>query len=187
MEATTSAATQAADQQARLAAETLSGDLRDVLLTHIRSMETPWSKLSEREQQNRIHAIEKAAETMVRGAVRVVANHGFPHMIVQTGKWNVGDGVELKVSGQSTVENITKLAEHGMGAAVLVLCEVGEFFGQRSAAEADPDQPAMDLGADEDGDSEEQGEGGEAAPAAAEAKPAGRGRNRRTIRETEAA
>lgn len=33
----------------QLAADTLMGDIRDMLLTHIRSMETPWSKLSERE------------------------------------------------------------------------------------------------------------------------------------------
>lgn len=137
-----------------LSQDTLTGDVRDVLLTHIRAMETPWSKLSERQQREKIDAAAKAAETLVRGAVRIVSTAGFPHVVVSTGKFTVKDGVKLEVIASSSVDNITKLAEHGTGGAVLVLAEVSAFFGERKAAKPDPDQP--DLPIDGEGDAASQ-------------------------------
>lgn len=188
MEATTSTVDQVA-----LAADTLSGDIRDRLLRIVRNMETPWSKLSERDQEWRIDSIRKAADDAVRGAVRIVANQGFPHLTMRTGKWNVSDGLKLEITGAASVENITRLAEHGPGECVLVLVEVGEFFGERRAVQAEPDQRAMDLdaaaveAARKEAETDAAEEDAETdAPKAETAAPAGRGR-RRTIRETEAA
>lgn len=143
MEATTVDTTQA--QPIDLLTDTLTGDIRDVLLTHVRSMEDPWSKLSERKQADKIDAIQRCAESLVRRTVQLIAHQGFPHVSVTTGKWAVGELIDLKVGASASVENITKLAEHGLGAAVLVLVEPGVFFGQRQAAQADPDQRAMEL------------------------------------------
>lgn len=181
MEATTEADTQVLPPE--FAAETLTGDVRDVLLTHVRSMETPWSKLPEWDQRDRIRAIEKCAEDLVRRSVHVIAHKGHPHLVVSTGKWSVGELIDLKVGAASSVENITKLAEHGIGSAILVLIEPGEFFGQREEAKADPDQPVMDLGGDDAGDAGDEDDGG----AEPEATPARSRRNRRQISATEAA
>jgi hypothetical protein len=144
MEATINSSAQAAEV-VLLATDTLRGDVRDGLLTLVQTMETPWSKLSERDQQWRIDAIAKLSEKVVRQAVQIVANNGFPHVAMRTGKWNVGDGIKLEVSGAASVENITRLAEHGQGECILVLCEVGEFFGERRTAQPEPDQRKMDL------------------------------------------
>jgi hypothetical protein len=141
-----------------LQAETLVGDVRDALLTHIRSMETPWSKLSERQQQAKIDAISRAAESLVRGSVHLIAHQGFPHLVVSTGKWGVKDGIKLEAMASATVDNITKLAEHGAGAAILVLAEAGEFFGERKKAKAAKDQPDLPIH-DEDGVIHEDDEG----------------------------
>lgn len=174
--------------------ETLTGDVRDVLLTHVRSMETPWSKLSQREQEAKIYAIEKTAETMVRGAVRVVANQGFSNVLIRLGKWSVNGELKLEVTGAGSVENITKLAEHGTGEAVLVLTEVGEYFGQRDAARAEPDQPSLAIDDEEEGDGDGdpdaplgEGEREFASGPAPDAGTKPARRNRRVIRETEAA
>lgn len=145
MEATTETVTQA--DYIDLQVDTLTGDLRDVLLTHVRSMEDPWSKLPEYRQAEKIQAIQKCAEDLVRKSVQIVAHQGFPHVSVTTGKWEIGDVIGMKIGISRSVDNITKLAEHGNGAAVLVLVEPGEFFGQRQAARAEPDQRAMDLDA----------------------------------------
>lgn len=197
MEATTTAG-----EQVALAAETLTGDIRDQLLPLICGMETPWSKLSERDQKWRIESITKAAERAVRGAVRIVANQGFPHIAMRTGKWNVNDGLKLEVTGAASVENITRLAEHGPGECILVLVEVGEYFGERASVRAEPDQRAMDLDEDpveearreaEVDAAEDEAEGEASAsegptPAAEAAAPeAPRRGRRRAIRETEAA
>lgn len=161
-----------------LQAETLRGDVRDVLLTHVRSMETPWSKLSEYKQQDIIRAIEKCAQKVVRDSVKIVAGQGFPQMVVSTGKWAVKDGIKLEVNAPFSVENVTRLGEHGTGSAILVLCEAGEFFGERQEVRADPDQPSLDMEGDEDGDEDGDpaGESGEVVTGAAETPRTGRGR-----------
>ncbi|MEN3208616.1 hypothetical protein PUR23_01040 [Methylorubrum populi] len=171
MEATTSSFAQ---EERELAADTLRGDVRDALLTHIRDLEKPFSLLSETRQRDIIEAIDRTAQHVVRGSVDIIANQGFPAIDVRVsskGKW--GDGsIELTVGAAFSQSNANKISEHGAGAAVLVLAEPGEFFGERRAARPDPDQRRMDLGADED---------------EAQTESAPRGRNRRHIRETEAA
>ncbi len=87
---------------------------------------------------------------VVREATRLVAHQGFAHLTVSTGKWSVKDGIKLEVNASSSVDDITKLAEHGSGSAVLVLAEASVFYGQRADALADKDQPDLPI-ADGDG------------------------------------
>lgn len=165
MEATTDGSTQ--ERSFPLEADTLTGDIRDVLLTHIRSMETPWSKLSEFQQGDKIRAISKCAEDLVRRSITIVASQDFPRLEVKPGKWSVKEGhIDLALSTMGSVENIMKLAEHHEGRALLVLVDPGEFFGERRAARAEPDQRAMKLDPDE---CEEDAESGaETEPGASE-------------------
>lgn len=153
METTAHTSLQAA-AAAQLAAETLSGDVRDALLSQVRSMETPWSKLSEKDQQWRIESVQRLSETIVRRAMAVVAHQGFTHLDVRIAtKGKFGDGgIELTANAPFTVDNMMRLAEHKGGSAILVLTEVGEFFGQRRAARAEPDQRTMPLGEGDDED-----------------------------------
>ncbi len=123
--------------------ETLSGDIRDALLTHVRSIKVPWTMLAEDEQQDAINAIAQTAETAVRAAARIIAQRGFQHVIVTTGKWTVKEGVKLECDASATLENINSLAQHGSGAAVLVLVDPQEFFGERAPAKPDKDQPDL--------------------------------------------
>jgi hypothetical protein len=66
-----------------------------------------------------------------------MAQRGFAHLDVRIGKWTVKDGLKLEVLATGSVDNITHLAEHGAGGAVLVLVEVSQFFGEREAAKPD--------------------------------------------------
>lgn len=131
-------------------AETLSGDIRDQYLDILRGMDEPWTKLSEHQQKRIIGNIEKLSRDVVRGSVDIVAHTGFEYMLVTTGEWTVKDGIKLKVNASGSVEDITKLAEHGGGSAVLVFADAGEYFGQRAEAKADKDQPDLPIH-DEDG------------------------------------
>lgn len=139
-----------------VAADTLTGDLRDALLTHIRTMETPWSKLSERDQQDKIYAVEAMAGDLVRGALQVISTRGFDAVHVQLGKFVVDKGVKIEAQASASVDNITKLADHGKGHGVLVLAEASDFFGESQAAKPDPDEPELPVG--EGGDNPEPAE-----------------------------
>jgi hypothetical protein len=126
-------------------AETLSGDIRDALLTHVRSIKVPWTMLSEDEQQATIDAISNTASHAVRQIGAIIAQRGFPHIIVGVGKWTVKDGIKLEVEASSLVENIHKLAEHGNSAAILVLTDPTDYIGERAPAKADKDQPDLPI------------------------------------------
>ncbi len=169
MEATSDTVSQA-EAAVTLAAETLRGDIRDKILDDIARDMPCWTKLSEREQRKFIGRADSIAYQVVREATKLVAHQGFAHLTVSTGKWSVKDGIKLEVNASSSVDDITKLAEHGSGSAVLVLAEASVFYGQRADALADKDQPEMSFegeGAEGDEENEEEPEGdGSEAPAA---------------------
>jgi len=132
-------------EDASIEASTLSGDVRDVLLTHVRSMTIPWAMLSEDEQRDKIYALSECAKDLVRRALAAISTTGFPSIVVGIGAVKIDKGLEIKLSANSSVEVITKLAEHGKNAAVLVLAEAADFFGERAPAKPDKDQPDLPL------------------------------------------
>jgi len=159
---TTSDTISQADETVTLGIETLRGDIRDRILDNIARQMPCWTKLSEQEQKKFIGRADTIAYDTVREAAQIIAHQGFAHLIVSTGKWTVKDGIKLEVGASSSVDDITKLAEHGAGSAVLVLAEPSVFFGQRADALAEKDQPELPI-ADEDGViAEDEGEGPEA-------------------------
>ena len=128
--------------------ETLTGDIRDVLLTHVRSMDRGCQGLSEDEQRDKVYAMTEAAGRLVRRAIATIAHRGFPHITVSVGKFTVDKGVKIEVGAAQTVENIEKLAVHGKGMAIMVLCEASAFFGEQQPAAIDKDEPGLPLADD---------------------------------------
>lgn len=124
---------------------TLAGDIRDVILTHVRSIKVPWSMLSEQEQVDKIDAIDALGRDVARRVVYLIAASDMPVVHVSIGKWTVGEQIELKVTSSAILENITRLAEHGQNAAVLVLADPGAYMGEREKAQPDPDEPPLPL------------------------------------------
>ncbi|MDQ0132639.1 hypothetical protein J2T08_000540 [Neorhizobium galegae] len=135
-----------------MAAETLSGDLRDVMLTHIRSMETPWSKMSEAAQSDKIYAISNASETIVRRAVAMIAARGQDPMFGRISKFTVKDEIKSELIAPSSVANIEKVAENIGQPCIVIFANPDQFIGQKAEPKADKDQP--DLPIDDEDDSE---------------------------------
>jgi hypothetical protein len=127
--------------------DTLSGDIRDALLTHYRAIRVPWAMLGEDEQQNTIDAIDRTAGTAVRRTVALVAQAGCPHVHAKIAKWHVGGGtLKLELAVTPLVENMIALAEHGSRGAVLVLIDATDFINARAQAKADKNQPDLPMG-----------------------------------------
>ena len=131
--------------------KTLSGDVRDILLGHIRSMSKPWAMMSEQEQTDKIHAITETGKHVVRGVVSVVSRNKFPAVSVIVGAWKVDKALEIKVGAAPSVGNVTLLAEHKGEAGLLILAEASDYFGERAPAKPSKDQPSLQLD-DEDDD-----------------------------------
>lgn len=132
-----------------LTAETLSGDLLQVMLTHVRAMETPWSKLSERAQEDKIYALTNACSDIVRRAVRIIAAGDHEILDVQVPKFVVTEKLELKVLANVTTPNIELLAANRGRPAILMFVSAADYIGQREEVKADPDQPGLPM--DDDG------------------------------------
>lgn len=127
-------------------AETLSGDIRDALLTHLRAIRVPWTMLGEDEQQETIDAIQRTAEHAVRQACALIAQAGAPYVHAKISKWTVkGGDLKLELAVTPLVGNMIALAEHGSRGAVLVLSDAEDFVGARAAAKPDPDQPELPM------------------------------------------
>lgn len=124
-------------------AQTLMGDVRDALLTHLRTMRVPWAMLAEDEQQAAIDAVQQTAEHAVRTVAGMIAHQGAPHLSARVMKWTVKDNVKIELAVTGLVDNIVALAEHGATSAVLVLSDPADFMGERSDAKADKDQPDL--------------------------------------------
>ena len=134
------------ERQVDLGLRTLAGDFRDTILTHIRAMPVVWRKLGEVKQQEKIDAIEKLADDMVRRGTALIARNGFDAVPVMLGKFGV-NGREVKGQFEAVFSesNIIALADHQGANALIVLADHTEFFGERETATPDPDEPQMPL------------------------------------------
>lgn len=128
-----------------IALETLTGDLRDAILTNMRSMETPWSLLSEAKQQDKIDAAVKMAEDLVRRATELIAAKGFDHVLVKIGKMVIAEKgfVQSSIECAKSEENVVHLMARQNAHAILILGDPADYFGEREAAKPDPDQPEL--------------------------------------------
>ena len=123
------------ERQVDLGLGTLAGDFRDTILTHIRAMPVVWQKLGEAKQQEKIDAIEKLADDMVRRGTALIARNGFDAVPVMLGKFDV-NGREVKGQFEAVFSesNIIALADHQGANALIVLADYTEFFGERETA-----------------------------------------------------
>jgi hypothetical protein len=124
---------------------TLSGDIRDVILMHMRDMKVPWTMLNEDEQGDKINAARSCGEDVVRRCVQAVLKTGFKSVVVQIGPIKIDKDIEVKVHAQPIALNVELLAAHGKQSAVLILAEAADYFGERAPQKAAKNQPNLPL------------------------------------------
>lgn len=137
--------------------ETMFGDVRDAMLSRIKHMKTSWALLTEAEQAEVINGLELGAKHIVRAAVRTVSKHEFPHAVVELGEVKIGGskGIEAKISCQNIELNRNVLGDHVGQMVQIVMIDSDQFMGQRSAAEAEPDQADWLKSPPDDSDSDD--------------------------------
>lgn len=141
--------------------DTLSGDVRDALLTRFRMLTKPWEQLTEIQQSDLVNGIDLAARQLVREVVRMVTSYDFPHCVVKLGDVKImgGDkGIEAKISAMNIEENRSVLGEHVGDWVMVHMVDSATFLGERAAPKITPDQPSLDLDASDDGDREDDDE-----------------------------
>lgn len=132
---------------------TLSGDLRDEMLSRMKHLKSTWNFLSQAEQQEVANGLELFAKNLVRRSVHLVTRQPFPHTAVQLAEMKIkgGKDIEAKIICGNVEHNRTVLGEHIGQYVQIVMIDSDTFMGERAPAETDPDQPNLGL----DGDGEE--------------------------------
>lgn len=134
-------------------AETLVGDIRDLLLQELRDAKNtlPWTLRGEKEQREAIDRVNTVARNLVTQVVHRVAAQGEKSIRCQVKKWQVKDGIQIQVDAIEHTENILTLCEGGKLAS-LIFSDPEAFEGERAPITAAPDQSRMFGGDENDGD-----------------------------------
>ena len=147
-------------QEDDLQLDTLRGDIRDAMLNRIRHMKTSWSLCTEAEQNEIVNGLELAAKNLVRGVVRQLTAHEFPHAVVTLGEVKIGGskGIEAKITCTNIEVNRNTLGDHVGEMVQIVMIDSDKFMGERDPADVQPDQGDMFNTPPEDGPADGEGE-----------------------------
>ena len=129
---------------------TLSGDIRDAMLTRFRLLKRTYSELSQQEQTEVANGLELAARDIVRKVVREVTKTDFEHVVITLGEVKIkGEkGLEAKITCPNIEHNRAILGEHVGDMVTLLMVDSERFMDARGPADVDPDQAEMEIEGD---------------------------------------
>lgn len=133
-----------------LSLETLSGDIRDAMLSRFRMAPKPWAQMSEAQQRELVEGFGLAARDLVRKAVRMVTGFEFPRVTVVLGDVKIIGGdkarIEAKVTCGNIAENREVLGDYVGDHVLMLMVDSERFMSQRKEPQVEPDQPDLPLG-----------------------------------------
>lgn len=130
-----------------IAAETLTGDLRDLVLDTLRREQgmRPWHERGEAEQTETVSRVEGAVHAWVTRALELVSAQGQPAIKATVESVTVKDGIKA-VLMLSKFDPLRHALADAQGKAVtLVVADSGDFEGERAPVPIQPDQKALPM------------------------------------------
>ena len=134
---------EADDPLITLAADTLRGDTRDAILGWLKTLQKPWSQMSEVEQRDLAGAADRFSGSLVKQACQIIAAGERPRIVATLVEYKEKDGVEAKLKLASKGEIVAALHEACGREVLIVTSGAEEFLGEESPAEIDADQPGI--------------------------------------------
>lgn len=133
------------ERSLKIARETLTGDVRDMILMDMKDRKTslPWNLRGEEAQKETIEQVTRFAEGLVERIVRVVAAGGRKVIQARLNKVTIKDEIKAELELSKMDEQRHQLMD-STGAAVMVVIADAEIFqGQRAPVVAAKDQKPM--------------------------------------------
>lgn len=117
-----------------VAAETLTGDIRDAVLAEFKHIDKSWAKMTEDEQQRLINRAGDIADRLVIDAVDIIAGQGLPSLPIKVGKIVI-EGSECKGSFECYADDEALLRiRHLQGSrAMFVLASPDAYRGEQTS------------------------------------------------------
>lgn len=133
------------EQAIEVAAETLTGDMRDFILDRLKheGSKRPWHERSEGDQRDVVHQVEVACEEMVRKCVEIIAAQGLRTIKATLDKITIKDGIKGEVSCSKFDEARHLLCDAQGKTVLIVVADPAEFTGEREPVQIRPDQATL--------------------------------------------
>lgn len=134
---------------ADMAADTLTGDVRDRILEMLRFEQSklPWDKRSEADQHDTVHRVEAFARDVVTKAVEIIASHGRMVINAYIEKAEVKDGIKAVVTLGRSDKHRHNLLDAVGTRVMIVLADADQFAGEQAPVEIKPDQSELPVDA----------------------------------------
>lgn len=128
-----------------LAAETMTGDIRDFILDRLKHEQSkaPWHQRSESDQRETVHQVESAVRATVSKAVEIMAGHGRRTIKATIEQITIKDGYKAVLTMSKFDTNRHHLADATGQTVLIVVADPDEFTGERGEVEIVPDQATM--------------------------------------------
>ena len=139
---------------------TLSGDMRDEMLSRVKHLKATWNLLSQSEQQEIGNGLDLFAKSLLRRIVGALAKHEFEHVVVTLAEHKIkgGKDIEAKITCPNIQNYRNTLGDHTGSMCMLMMVDAETFFGERAPVKTDPDQPGLNLDGDGEADPYEEGD-----------------------------
>lgn len=112
---------------------TLESGIRDAILREFKTLEKPWPKMGEWEQERAIGRARDIASILVHDAINIVASRGFENFHVVLGKITVDKGIECKFTLPFSPEAIAGLCARKGDTVILVARDAKDFRDGKKA------------------------------------------------------
>lgn len=130
-----------------MAADTMHGDLMQLVVDELKAAQDVWQKLTEGEQADAIDRIRSRTAEAVTQCVEMIAMRGFTSIRAKVDSVTVKDGIKAVLT-LSQHDNARHALFDSQGASVyLVLADPDQFAGGTETIKPDPDQGALVLSA----------------------------------------
>lgn len=129
----------------KIARETLTGDIRDLILTDLKDHKSPlpWNLRGEEAQREVIERVTNFADGLVSRIVRIVAAGGRNVVQATLAKMTVKDGIKAELELSQFDQQRHRLMD-AVGASVMVVVADTEVYqGEREPVTPLKDQPEM--------------------------------------------
>lgn len=122
-------------------ADTLVGDVRDLILQEMRDAKEalPWTTRSEKQQAEMIDRADRFAQTIIAKVVNLVAVGNNPSVPVTIKEWKVTDELKVALVGAANLQNMHCMIDGG-AIGFLVFADKEPFQGEREPVKPTPDQ-----------------------------------------------
>lgn len=128
-----------------IAVETMTGDLRDFVLSLLQHEQSkrPWHERSEADQKDTVHRVDSSVREVVRKAVEQMAGHGRSTIKAVIEKAEVKDGIKAVLTLSRSDKHRFQLLDAVGFSVMIVVADPDEFTGERAPVEINPDQSSL--------------------------------------------